>query len=58
MSWLNWTRTPKARLSTITGASNITGWMPPIEEIVDAVHSLKIPVAVDCAQLAPPPSAS
>ena len=46
-------RTPRARLLTITGASNITGWMPPIEEIVDAAHSREIPVAVDCAQLAP-----
>ena len=46
-------RTPKARLLTITGASNITGWMPPIDEIIEAAHAREIPVAVDCAQLAP-----
>ncbi len=46
-------RTPKARLLTITGASNITGWMPSIEEIIEAAHAREIPVAVDCAQLAP-----
>ena len=46
-------RSPKPRLLTITGASNITGWLPPIDEIVDASHSRGIPVAVDGAQLAP-----
>ena len=46
-------RSPKPRLLAITGASNITGWLPPIEEIIDAAHSLEIPVAVDGAQLAP-----
>ena len=37
----------------ITGASNVTGWLPPIEEIIDASHRRGVPVAVDCAQLAP-----
>jgi selenocysteine lyase/cysteine desulfurase len=46
-------RSPKPRLLTITGASNITGWLPPIEEIIDAAHDREIPVAVDGAQLAP-----
>jgi selenocysteine lyase/cysteine desulfurase len=46
-------RVPRARLLAITGASNITGWLPPIEEIVDAAHSREIRVVVDCAQLAP-----
>jgi selenocysteine lyase/cysteine desulfurase len=46
-------RSPKPRLLTITGASNITGWLPPIEEIIDAAHNREIPVAVDGAQLAP-----
>jgi selenocysteine lyase/cysteine desulfurase len=46
-------RPPKPRLVTITGASNITGWLPPIDEIIDASHSRDIPVAVDAAQLAP-----
>jgi len=44
-------RAPRTRLLTITGASNVTGWLPPIEEIIDAAHSREIPVAVDCAQL-------
>ena len=46
-------RSPKPRLLTITAASNITGWLPPIDEIIDASHSRGIPVAVDAAQLAP-----
>ena len=46
-------RLPKPRLLTITGASNVTGWLPPIEEIIDASHRRGVPVAVDCAQLAP-----
>jgi selenocysteine lyase/cysteine desulfurase len=46
-------RSPKPRLLTITAASNITGWLPPIDEIIDASHSRGIPVAVDGAQLAP-----
>jgi len=45
-------RAPRPRLLAITGASNVTGWLPPIEEIIDAAHSREIPVAVDCAQLA------
>jgi selenocysteine lyase/cysteine desulfurase len=46
-------RSPKPRLLTITGVSNITGWLPPIDEIIEAAHDRGIPVAVDCAQLAP-----
>lgn len=46
-------RSPKPRLLTISGASNITGWLPPIDEIIEAAHEREIPVAVDCAQLAP-----
>jgi selenocysteine lyase/cysteine desulfurase len=44
---------PRPRLLTITGASNITGWLPPIDEIIVAAHGRGIPVAVDAAQLAP-----
>ncbi|MGD0082920.1 MAG: aminotransferase class V-fold PLP-dependent enzyme [Acidimicrobiales bacterium] len=44
---------PRPRLLTITGASNITGWLPPIDEIIVAAHGRAIPVAVDSAQLAP-----
>jgi selenocysteine lyase/cysteine desulfurase len=44
---------PKPRLLTITAASNVTGWLPPIEEIIELAHDRGIPVAVDGAQLAP-----
>ena len=44
---------PSPRLLTITGASNITGWMPPLTAIIAAAHERNIPVAVDAAQLAP-----
>ena len=52
---------PPARLLAITGASNVTGWLPPIEAIVAAAHDRGVPVLVDAAQLAPhrplPPAA-
>jgi len=44
---------PAPRLLTITGASNITGWLPPIAEIAAAAHHRGVPVVVDAAQLAP-----
>jgi selenocysteine lyase/cysteine desulfurase len=44
---------PSPRLLAITGASNITGWMPPLAEITQAAHERGIPVVVDAAQLAP-----
>jgi selenocysteine lyase/cysteine desulfurase len=44
---------PSPRLLTITGASNITGWMPPLAAIIAAAHDRGIPVVVDAAQLAP-----
>jgi selenocysteine lyase/cysteine desulfurase len=44
---------PKPRLLALTGASNVTGWLPPIDRIIDAAHSRGIPVLVDAAQLAP-----
>ena len=44
---------PKPRLLALSGASNITGWMPPIGEIIEAAHLRGIPVMVDGAQLAP-----
>lgn len=43
----------RPRLLAITGASNVTGWVPPIEEIIDAAHERGVPVLVDAAQLAP-----
>jgi len=44
---------PTARLLAVTGASNVTGWIPPLEEIIAAAHARGIPVLVDAAQLAP-----
>ena len=44
---------PRARLLAITGASNVTGWTPPLDAIIDAAHARDVPVLVDAAQLAP-----
>ena len=44
---------PPPKLLAITGASNVTGWIPPIAEIVAAAHERGVPVMVDAAQLAP-----
>jgi selenocysteine lyase/cysteine desulfurase len=44
---------PRPRLLAITGASNVTGWMPPIVELAEAAHKRGVPVMVDAAQLAP-----
>jgi selenocysteine lyase/cysteine desulfurase len=44
---------PKPRLLAVTGASNVTGWLPPIDEIISVAHSAGVPVLVDAAQLAP-----
>lgn len=44
-------QTPK--LLAITGASNVTGWLPPIDEICEAAHERGISVLLDAAQLAP-----
>jgi selenocysteine lyase/cysteine desulfurase len=44
---------PVPRILAVTGASNITGWMPPLDEIVAAAHARGVPVVVDAAQLAP-----
>jgi selenocysteine lyase/cysteine desulfurase len=37
----------------VTGASNISGWLPEIDQIIAAAHDRGIPVVVDAAQLAP-----
>ena len=44
---------PRPKLLALTGASNVTGWMPPIGEIVRAAHERGVPVFLDAAQLAP-----
>jgi selenocysteine lyase/cysteine desulfurase len=42
-----------AALLAITGASNVTGWLPPLDAIIDAAHERGVAVVVDAAQLAP-----
>ncbi len=44
---------PVPRLLAVTGASNITGWVPPLDELVGLAHDRGVPVLVDAAQLAP-----
>ena len=44
---------PRPRLLALTGASNVTGWLPPLEEIIESAHERCVPVLVDAAQLAP-----
>jgi selenocysteine lyase/cysteine desulfurase len=44
---------PRPRLLTVTGASNVTGWQPALDDIVAASHERSVPVLVDAAQLAP-----
>ncbi len=46
-------RSPRPILVALTGASNVTGWRPPVEEICAAAHERGVPVALDAAQLAP-----
>ncbi len=40
-------------LLAVTGASNVTGWLPPLTEIIAEAHARDVPVLVDAAQLAP-----
>ena len=40
-------------LLAVTGASNVTGWLPPLEAIIEAAHQRGVEVVVDAAQLAP-----
>jgi len=44
---------PRPALVAVTGASNITGWLPPVDTIIAAAHRRGVPVVVDAAQLAP-----
>jgi selenocysteine lyase/cysteine desulfurase len=44
---------PRPRLLAITGASNVTGWLPDLDAIIAAAHHRGVPVFVDAAQLAP-----
>jgi selenocysteine lyase/cysteine desulfurase len=40
-------------LLALTGASNVTGWLPPVDDICAAAHARGVPVLLDAAQLAP-----
>jgi len=40
-------------LLAITGASNVSGWLPPFGPIITAAHARGVRVLVDAAQLAP-----
>jgi selenocysteine lyase/cysteine desulfurase len=44
---------PRPKLLAITGASNVSGWMPPLPPVVQEAHRRGVPVLVDAAQLAP-----
>lgn len=53
--------TPRPQLLALTAASNVSGWMPPVDQIISAAHERGVPVLIDAAQLAAhrplPPSA-
>ena len=44
---------PVPALLALTGASNVTGWRPPVEEICAEAHARGVEVLLDAAQLAP-----
>jgi len=44
---------PTPRLLAVTGASNVTGWLPPVDELCELAHQRGVPVVCDAAQLAP-----
>jgi selenocysteine lyase/cysteine desulfurase len=44
---------PTPKVLAITGATNVTGWLPPLAPIVAAARELGVFVVVDAAQLAP-----
>jgi selenocysteine lyase/cysteine desulfurase len=44
---------PRPRLLALSGASNVSGWIPPVDAIIELAHERGVPVLVDGAQLAP-----
>jgi len=44
---------PAPKVLAISGASNVTGWLPPLGRIAAAAHDRGVLVVVDAAQLAP-----
>jgi len=43
----------RIKLVAVTGASNVTGYMPPIYDIAELAHQHGALVSIDCAQLLP-----
>jgi len=43
----------RVRLVAVTGASNVTGYMPDVHGLARRVHAAGAQILVDCAQLAP-----
>lgn len=43
----------RIRLVAVTGASNVTGYLPPIYDIAEIAHQNGAMILVDCAQLLP-----
>ena len=43
---------PTPRLLAVTGASNVSGWVPDLAGVIAAAHECGVPVLVDAAQLA------
>jgi len=43
----------RIKLVAVTGASNVTGYMPPIYDIAELAHKHGALVSIDCAQLMP-----
>lgn len=43
----------RVALVTITGASNVTGFINPVHRLAEKAHAAGAQIAVDCAQLAP-----
>ncbi len=44
---------PQIALASISGASNVTGFINPIHRLAGKVHAVGAQIAIDCAQLAP-----
>ncbi|RPI21820.1 MAG: aminotransferase class V-fold PLP-dependent enzyme, partial [Chloroflexota bacterium] len=45
--------TGRLALVSITGASNVTGYLNPVHRLAEKAHAAGAQIAVDCAQLAP-----
>jgi cysteine desulfurase / selenocysteine lyase len=43
----------KIKMVSVTGASNVSGILPPIHQMAALAHKYKIPITVDAAQLVP-----